>query len=231
MTTSPPDKKRLSPQAQKWIGVSVLLACLLIGAGIVYILLFGGSPKQRTVAVDPAKQSAGVSGRLAEDRSRRDFPGVHRLNASRWQVTSKTGIMRVTKQKLGYGFAYDFARGFIPADQVALLSSLVRAQVDQAMAAQWGISDEQSKQLRKLNFRQGWLKPAKEDQAALTALWSQYLSAGDASARTEAQRKLVETLESIAAAQFEPSRRALSDRLASARQILGEETLAKLTQR
>ena len=52
--------KGLSPKARTTIAIAALALCLIVGAGIVWWLLIGSSPKRRTVAVDPAKQRLGL---------------------------------------------------------------------------------------------------------------------------------------------------------------------------
>ena len=202
-----------------------------MGGGIIYFFMFATTPRMQTVKVDPKLQSAGVDGRLPLDRSARDWPGVHRLNATRWQVTAKSGTMMVSKEKSGYRFNFDFARGFIPPDDVALLAALIRAQTDEAMARQWGISPEQSAQLRKLKLRGGLLDPSKEDRATLSGLWDTYLKAGSSAARSAAQNAVVEKLESVAQANKEAARKTFQERMDSSRKVLTAEQVRILTQR
>jgi hypothetical protein len=220
--------KGLSPEAQKWIGVGALLACLLVGAGVVYFLVLGSAPRKRTVTVDPKQQSMGVDGRLPIDVSRRDMPGVHATGADSWLVRGKSGGMRVVRQKGEFKFTFDFGRGFVPQDQVPLLAALVRAQTDGAMAKQWGITPEQVAKLKKVNFRQGLLNPSAQDRASLASLWGSYHVA-DGQAKVEAQKRLVEKLDAVAKANLDDARKALSDRMEAARSILGEAALKKLT--
>ena len=231
MDTALADKKGLPSESQKWIGVGVLLACLLLGAGIVWFFLVGSTPREHKVTVDPKLQSAGVEGRLPGDRSRLDWPGVHRLNPTRWQVTSKSGIMYVAKEKQAYRFSYDFARGFIPSDQVALLSSLVRAQVDAAMAKSWGLTDEQVKQLRKINVRQRWLRPSAEEEAAIKSLWDAYVQAGQPGGSSAAPKALVEKLDAVAKANLEPGKKLFAERIDAAKKVLTADQLQKMTAR
>ena len=231
MATSLAEKKGLSPDAQKWIGVGAVLACLLLGAGIVWFFLVGTTPRERKVTVDPKLQSAGVEGRLPGDRSRLDWPGVHRLNPTRWQVTSKTGILYVVKEKQGYRFSYDFTRGFIPPEQVALLSSLVRAQVDAAMATSWGLTDGQVKQLRKINLRQRWLRPSAEDEAAIKSLWDAYVQAGQPGGASVAPKNLVEKLDAVAKANLEAGKKLFAERIDAAKKVLTADQLQKMTAR
>jgi hypothetical protein len=228
MTPSPAEKKGLSPDARKLIGVGALLACLLVGAGIIYVFLFAASPRQRTVKVDPKQQSIGVEGRLPDDVSPRDLPGVHRLNPSRWQVSAKTGMMSVTKAKDGYQFAYGFGRGFMTPDQVALLSSIIRAQTDTAMAQSWGLSDDQVAAIKKVNVRQSWLDPSKEDRAALAALWDAYVKAGTPRGTSEPGKRLIDKLDAVARANVDAGRAALNARLAEAKGILTADQVKKL---
>jgi hypothetical protein len=229
MSTSTAEKKGLSPAAQKWIGIGALLACLLIGAGVVYFLVFGASPRKRTATVDPKQQSAGVDGRLPMDLSRRDMPGVHRLDANTWSVRGQTGAMRVIRQKDQFQFAFDFGRGFVPPEQVPLLAALVRAQTDTAMAKEWGISPEQVAKLKKVNFRQGLLNPSADDRAALTAQWNAFNAISEGQAKLDAQKKLIAKLDAVAKANLDVSRRAFAQRLDAAKQILTAEQLEKLT--
>jgi hypothetical protein len=231
MTITPVEKKGLSPQTQKWLGISLLLACLLVGSGIIWFFMFAASPRQRSVTVDPKQQSIGVQGRLPTDRSARQMPGVHRLDGSTWLVNGSSGSLRVVKQKQGYQFNFGFAQGIVAPEQVALFSALIRAQNDQAMAKEWGISTEQVAKLKNLNLRQALLKPSNEDRAAMTALWNGYLAAGDGQARADAQKQLIAKLDAIAKAETEAARKSMATRLDGAKQVLSAEQLQKLIQR
>ena len=231
MAASTDVPNRLSPGVQKQLALAALIACLLVGGGIVYFLMFATAPRLQTVRVDPKLQSAGVDGRLPLDRSARDWPGVHHINETRWQVTAKSATMMVFKEKSGYRFNFNFARGFVPPEEVTLLAALVRAQTDEAMARQWGVSPEQGAALKKLRLRGGLLDPPKEDRAALSGLWDGYLKAGSGAARAAAQKALVEKLEGVAQAHSEAARKTFRERMESARKVLTADQLQKLSQR
>ena len=229
MNTSTAEKKGLSAEAQKWIGIGALVACLLVGAGVVYFLVFGSAPRKRTASVDPKQQSMGVDGRLPIDLSRREMPGVHRIDPNTWLVRGKSGAMRITRKSDAYVLTFDFGRGFIPPDQVTLVAALIRAQTDAAMAKEWGISPEQVAELKKLNFRQSLFKPSAEDRAALTSQWSAFHAIGEGQAKLDAQRKMIEKLDAVAQANLDAARKAFIGRLDTAKQILTAEQLQKLT--
>src|SRR5688500_1131 len=68
----PKPTKGLTPQQRTMVGVGALVLCLLVGGGIVYWFLFGTTPKQRTVTVDPAQQTPGMgSGPMVRTPPRR----------------------------------------------------------------------------------------------------------------------------------------------------------------
>src|SRR5829696_9196500 len=88
-------KNQMSPQARTAIAVGALLACLVIGGGIVYWLLFASSPRgKRSIQVKPEEQAAAVRTPPIRMQQRRDQPGVMKVD-NEWIVRSTTGEMRL----------------------------------------------------------------------------------------------------------------------------------------
>src|SRR5205809_8146685 len=95
------EPKGLSPKARTAIAVAALALCLIVGAGVVWWLLIGSSPKRRTVSVDPAKQGVimpgGAGFRMAPQVRPRDLRGVNRTGENDWFVRGETAAMRVSR--------------------------------------------------------------------------------------------------------------------------------------
>src|SRR4051812_46233971 len=121
-------KNEMSPQTRTAIGVVALVACLLVGGGIVYWLLFASSPRgKKSIQVDPQAQAAAPRGVINVQRQRRDAPGITKTDDA-WVILSTTGEMRLRdKAASAADSTYRFPGGLkLPPEQVSLLAGRFR---------------------------------------------------------------------------------------------------------
>ena len=216
------------PQAQQWIVIAALAACLLVGGGIVYWFVFGGPSKTRIVKVDPATQKPAARPRqLAAN-----VPGITRIRENDWTARGVAGAVRIKRGGNGaLDFDYWFVTGFSPSrEQIELISAAQRATRDDAMAADWGITKDQLKQVRKA-LAISAPKLTSEERAALGEEFQQYLNASEPAARTEAQRKFTAKLDEVVKAKLQPSQEALDQKVRELKQILSADQVNKMTQK
>jgi hypothetical protein len=229
---TPTPQTGMSPKAKQAIAVGSLLACLLVGAGIVYWLLFASSPKgKRSVQVDPAQQAPARPQMQMRTAQRRDVPGVWKQD-SEWVVRSATGEMRV---KAGSASAADVIFRFpdglkLPPEQVALLAGRFRILHDDAMAAEWKVTPDQIAKLKALQVGGSNMTPS---QARRDELWKLYQTFDKATgqAKVDEQKKLTDKLEETAKSLFEPARQQYAGKLDEMRKILTAEQVQLITKR
>jgi hypothetical protein len=221
-------KPPLTPQTRQAIIVAALVGCLIVGGGIVYWMLFGSSPKRRTVEVDPSKQTIVAPRPQARIRPR-EPRGVMR-EGNDWVIRGTTGEMRVPPNPDGVTFR--FPEGLkLPQDQVTLISSRWRILNDEAMAAEWGVTAEQKEKLGKMKIAQGGMSTTADQRQALRQLWDAYNKAGAGQGKTDAQKALTDKLDEIAKSSFEADRKAFGERLDEMKRILSPEQIEKITKR
>src|SRR5688572_4094253 len=228
-----PAKQGMDPKTRTAIAVVALLACLVVGAGIVYWLLFGSSPKRRVVQVDPAEQAAAARNptiRMAPQR--RDVPGIVRTDEE-WIVRGTTGEMRM-RHNAGSAAdpAYRFPDGLkLPPEQVSLLAGRFRILHDEAMAKEWKVTPQQADKLRALQIGGSGMTPAPQQRDELWKLWKQYESASGGPGKIDAQKKLIEKLDEVAKSLFEPARQQYTAKLEEIKKILTAEQVEVITKR
>jgi hypothetical protein len=225
--------KQMTPKTRTAIAITALVACLLIGGGIVYWLLFGSSPKRRVVQVDPQEQAAAVRTpvmRMAQPR--RDVPGIVRVD-DEWIVRSQTGEMRLRDKAAGAADpVYRFPEGLkLPPEQVSLLAGRFRMLHDEAMAREWKVTPQQVEKLRSLQIGGSGMNPSPPQREELWKLWKQYNTASGGQAKIDAQKKLIEKLEETAKALFEPARKQYTAKLEEIKTILTPEQVQMITKR
>lgn len=230
--TTPP-KNEMSPKTRTAIAAVALLACLLVGAGIIYWMLFASSPKRKTVKVDPQEQASAVGRPMIRMQpQRRDLPGVTKAD-DEWVVRSVSGEMRVGEKAAGAAAAtFRFPNGLkLPPEQVSLLAGRFRILNDDAMAAEWKVTPQQIEKLRALQIGGSGMNPSPAQREELWKLWTQYNGAAAGQAKTDAQKKLIEKLEEVAKAQFEPTRQQYGKKLDEIKTILTPEQVQVITRR
>jgi hypothetical protein len=228
-----PANKGMDPRTRTIIAVTALLACLLIGGGIVYWLLFGSSPKRRVVQVDPAEQaSASRSPGIRMAPQRRDVPGIVKTD-DEWIVRGSTGEMRLGNKAAGAGDpTYRFPDGLkLPPEQVSLLAGRFRILHDDAMAAEWKVTPQQADKLRALQIGGSGMNPSPQQRDELWKLWKQYEGASGGQGKIDAQKKLIEKLDEVSKSLFEPARQQYTAKLEEIKKILTPEQVETITKR
>ena len=226
-------KAAMDPRTRTIIAVTALLACLLIGAGIVYWLLFGSSPKRRVVQVDPAEQaSAARTPNLRMPPQRRDVPGIVKT-ADEWIVRGTTGEMRLGNKAAGPADPmYRFPDSMkLSPEQVSLLAGRFRILHDEAMAAEWKVTPQQTDRLRALQLGGSGMNPAPQQRDELWKLWKQYSSASGGQAKIDAQKKLIGKLDEVAKSLYEPARKQYTAKIDEIKKILTAEQVETITKR
>ena len=223
----PQQRPGLTQQQRTLIAAGGLLVCLLVGAGIVYWLLFGSSPKRKTVQVDPAKQ--GPAAREIRVPQRRDVPGIYQAG-DEWVIRAQQGEMRVGK---GAARAADprfrFLQLKLAPEQVTLLAARVRILSDEAMAAEWKVTPDQKARLTALQVGQSLMNPSSSQREELWRLWTAFDKASGAQAKMEAQKKLLEKLDEVTKNLIEPTRQQFAQRLDEMKRILTAEQIQVIT--
>ena len=228
-----PAKKQMNPQTRTAIAVGALLACLVIGGGIVYWLLFASSPRgKRSVQVKPEEQAAAVRTPVVRMQQRRDIPGVVKVD-DEWIVRSTTGEMRLRdKASSAADPVYRFPDGLkLPPEQVSLLAGRFRMLHDDAMAKEWQVTPQQVEKLRSLQIGGSGMNPSSQQREELWKLWQQFNSASSGQAKVDAQKKLIDQLESTAKSLFEPARQQYTAKLEEIKKILTPEQVQIITKR
>jgi hypothetical protein len=222
----------MSAKTRTTIAVTALIACLLIGGGIVYWLLFGASPKRRVITVDPKEQAAASRAPVANMRmQRRDGPGITKVDEE-WVVRSTSGEMRLRdKAASAADPVYRFPDGLkLPPEQVSLLAGRFRVLHDNAMAAEWKITPQQLEKLSNLQIGGAQMAPSAQQRDELFKLWTQYNGA-TGQAKIDAQKKLIDKLEETSKALFDPARQQYTAKLEEIKKILTPEQVQMITKR
>ena len=230
--TEPVTKPGMDPKTRTMIAAGALLVCLLVGAGIVYWLLFGSSPKRRVVQVDPKEQAAAARQPMVRMQARRDVPGITRTD-DEWVVRSVTGEMRVRDNAKGAGEpTYRFSdRLKLPPEQVSLLAGRFRILHDPAMAAEWKVTPQQTEKLSKLQIGGSGMSPSPQQRDELWRMWNDFNKASGGQAKIDAQKKLTDKLDEVAKSLFEPARQQYSTKLEEIKKILTPEQIQTITRR
>jgi len=221
----------MTPKTRTAIAVTALLACLLVGGGIVYWLLVGSSPKQKTIQVDPAAQ-APARPQMNVRVQRRDGPGITK-NDDEWVVRSATGEMRLKDKAASAAEPiYRFPDGLkLPPEQVSLLAGRFRILHDDAMAQEWKVTPEQIEKLRGLQIGGSGMNPSAAQREELWKLWSAYKGAAAGQPKTDAQKKLIDKLDEVSKSLFEPARQQYTVKLEDIKKILTPEQVQLITKR
>lgn len=221
----------LSPKARQAIGIGGLVACLLVGGGIIYWFLIGSTPKQRTIAVDPKDQRIDTT-RMGGGRMTvrpREARGVEKGD-NQWVVRGTTGNMVVKRDAGGaYSYSYGFLAPLLSGSQSALPAARYRILNDPAMAEFWQITPEQLDKLKKLEVAPGRFKPSDAQQANLKSLWNAYITSAEGTPREDAQKKLLDTLDEVSKANLDVAKQSASASVEQIKQILTPEQIAKIT--
>jgi Spy/CpxP family protein refolding chaperone len=227
-----PAKAAIDPKTRTIIAVTALLACLLIGGGIVYWLLFGSSPKRRVVQVDPAEQASAARPNIRMAPQRRDVPGVVKTD-DEWIVRGTTGEMRLKDTAASAAEpAFRFPDGMkLPPEQVSLLAGRFRILHDDAMAAEWKVTPQQADKLRALQIGASTMNPSPQQRDELWKLWKQYSSATGGQGKIDAQKKLIEKLDEVSKSLFEPARQQYTAKIDEIKKILTAEQVEIITKR
>ena len=223
----------MSPKTRTTIAVTALIACLLIGGGIVYWLLFGASPKRRVITVDPKEQAAANRTPVMTMRQqRRDAPGITKIDEE-WVVRSTSGEMRLRdKAASAADPVYRFPDGLkLPPEQVSLLAGRFRVLHDDAMAQDWKITPQQLEKLRNLQIGGSQMSPSSQQRDELFKLWTQYTGATGGQAKIDAQKKLIDKLEETSKSLFDPARQQDTAKLEEIKKILTPEQVQMITKR
>jgi len=228
-----PANEGMSPKTRMTIAVVALVACLLVGGGIVYWMLFGSSPKgKRSIQVDPQAQAADPRATIRMAPQRRDAPGITKVD-DEWVVRSANGEMRLRDKAASAAEAtYRFPGGLkLPPEQVSLLAGRFRVLHDAAMAAEWKVTPEQIEKLQKLQIGGSGMNPSPSQRDELWKLWTQYNTASGGQAKTDAQKKLIDKLDEVSKSLFEPARQQYTAKLEDIKKILTPEQVQVITKR
>jgi Spy/CpxP family protein refolding chaperone len=227
-----PKAQGLTPQQRTAIGVGVLVLCLLIGGGIVYLFLFGSTPKQRSITVDPAQQSAGMAGGPMVRPQPRRQQFIYKENDSTWIARGTAGAMYATKEGNGWKLEpFHPGRDFLTPDQVSLVSAFVRARRDEAMAKEWEISAEQLTKLKGMELRGSSMVVSDRERGELRQMWEDYIKAADGPGKTDAEKKVIARLDELGKNNLEASRKAFTQRLEQIKQVLTPQQIQKMAGR
>lgn len=114
----------------------------------------------------------------------------------------------------GAGAQYTFAFFYsgpstLSPEQAALWTAHRRMLRDQAMAKEWGVTPEQARQLKAIDFSGIELRPSPQDRQALSQLFAGYVAATSGPARMDAQKQVVDKLDAIARASRDDARKNL----------------------
>ena len=227
-SVEPGAKTGMDPKTRTAIAAGALLVCLLVGAGIVYWLLVGSSPKRRVVEVDPAKQApARPEMRMAQ---RRDVPGIHRTNQE-WIIRSNDGEMRVRHNAASATDAtFRFPRGLRPPpEQNSLAAGHFRILHDEAMAAEWKVTPDQLARLKQLQLGGGEMNPSTSQRQELWNLWQAFNKASGGQAKVDAQKKLIDKLEEVTKSLLEPAKQQYAIKVDQIKTILTPEQVKSIT--
>ena len=116
-------------------------------------------------------------------------------------------------------------------EQATLISSRWRILHDPSMAKAWGITPEQRAQLEKIkpvSANGGGFDPTPEQRASLQAAFTEYRKAADGPARGDAQKKVLDLIDSIARDTFGAVHEGYVDRARQIRQMLTSDQLKKI---
>jgi Spy/CpxP family protein refolding chaperone len=232
LTPPPPEKPTgLSPGARQAIAIVALVLCLLIGGGIIYFFLHG--PSNHIMKVDTAQQTIDANNRQAmRTPPRRPPAAITKDDDTTWTVMGASGAMRV-RSVSGGGYKvvlyYPGRDMQLTHDQIALLSGIVRARRDEAMAKEWNITADQLDQLKKVDTGTG-IQNSQQERTEMLSLWDAYMQAGNGQPKTDAEKKLIGRLDELAKANLDASRKALAQKLDDAKKILTPEQVDKITQ-
>ena len=226
------DKPGLTDKQRQTIGASALLLCLLIGGGVIWWFFYGSAPTQRQVKVDPSEQSRGQIENRGM-RSMREPRMITRLDPTTWLVHGNVGQMRVQQK----GEALELSQFTYPGglklsdEQATLLSSRWRILHDPSMAKAWGITPEQRDKLDKIkpvSANSGGFDPTPDQRASLQSAFADYRKSADGAARSDAQKKVLDLIDSIARGTFDTNHAGYVDRAEQIRQMLTAEQLKKI---
>ena len=223
----------MSQKQRQMLAVGGLVLCLIIGAGIVYWLLFGTSPSQRQVKVDPQQQTGDMNNRAQVRFTPRRPPQlITKEDDTTWRANGTSSSM-IVKQRNGGGFDFTLRNtsgGFLNPDQAKLVSGFIRARNDQAMATEWGITADQMTQLKNIHLGGGKAALTSSENSELEGLWKTYNGAADGSAKSDAEKAVIKRMDELAKSHLEESRKAFADKLEEIKKVLTAEQLKKLSQ-
>ncbi len=168
-----------------------------------------------------------------QQQQRRPQQAINKDDDTTWTVTGTVGAMRVKSiASGGYKTAlyYPGRDMQLSHEQIALLSGIVRARRDEAMAKEWNITADQLTQLKNVDTGTG-IQNSSNERTELLGLWDAYMKAGDGQPKTDAEKKLIARLDELAKANLDASRKALAQKLDDAKKILTPEQIDKITQR
>ena len=168
---------------------------------------------------------------------RRQQMAIAQLDPNTWQALAKTTAhAQSIKLKLQPEYnalkisLYYFSRDFLSQDQIALISGMVRAQRDDAMAKQWGLTPDQVEQLKKVSIGGPTVAVSDQEHDEMLQLATAYVNAGGAN-KADAEKKLLSRLEEVGKAKLDASRQSYVDRLETAKKILTPDQLQKMATR
>jgi hypothetical protein len=194
-----------------WAVVGVVLICLGGAAWFVWANWLRSGPAERIVFLD----------RGPDD-------GVKQVLAGRYDVRSGNAALTVIK-KGDAGADLDFRwakQEYLTAEQIRMLTIVLRLTRDQAMAEELNMTPEQMERL-KANRAKAKVELSESDRARLTTLVLAYDAEKDKDAKRKAETKLIKALDAVAA-QLEGSAKQLAaERTADAKTILSEEQLRR----
>ena len=223
-------RQGLSPKTRNYIAVGVLAFCLIVGGGIVWFFLWGSTPKRRTVAVDPGKQTVAPPGMRFAPQPPRNLKGVNKLGNNQWLIRGDAGSVMVVSRGGSYEFRPVPPKELgLSREQIALLAGRFRILADPLMAKEWKVTDDQIARLRAIRMGNNASSATAADAAALRPLWDAYLKASDGPTRMDAQKKLTDKIDGSAKTYADSVKKIYLDRIEQIRQILTPEQIQTIT--
>jgi hypothetical protein len=194
-----------------WAVVAVILACLAGFAWFVWANWLRSGPAERIVFLD----------RGPDD-------GVKQLLPGRFEVRSGNAALTVTKKgdndaDLDFRWA---KQEYLTAEQIKMLTIVLRLSRDQAMADELGVTPEQMERL-KANRAKAKVELGESDRLRLKDMFFAYDSEKDKDAKRKAETKLIKALDAVAAQLEGPARQIAADRTADAQTILSEDQIQR----
>jgi hypothetical protein len=217
-----------STRQRRIVGIAALVACLLIGGGIVYLLAFGDRPGKRTVKRDDPPAPTAKAPLELQDAT---APQAAQAKTSATIRAHHAELSAGTRREGGYRInIYHFKRDYLSDEEHELVTNLFRLRRDAAYARELGISDAQLARIRKMPVRGEPMTLTSAQREELEMLWQSYITASGPAA-TQVERKLIAKVDEVAKDGLPQSRASFMKDLEAIKKILTAEQITALSKR